>query len=268
MSRLLSSQVQDGGYRSALVAALALHVVVLAVATFGLDWFWSPLEFELGSGAGGGRGEFISVGLAADLGGGSGMIKPPVTPRAESAPPVEKKETAEPETENTFSQLPEPKPETPPPAPSRRRPPREEKEPKQTKPGLIPRESDPGMGARGGGGGSGGGFGSGRGLAIGSGTGEAGQIESWYIRQVEQRVGQNWLQTSLGRMEKVQVEATFVVQPNGRITDVRLEKSSGVAAVDLAVLRAIQASDPLPPLPVELRHRSVRFRAVFEYPQE
>ncbi|GAB4244211.1 MAG: hypothetical protein Kow00109_20090 [Acidobacteriota bacterium] len=267
MSRLLQSQVRDADYRPALLGALLLHLAVLAVATFGLDWFWSPLEFQLGTGEGGGRGEFISVGLAADLGGGAGMIKPPVTPRAESAPPVERKAAEEPPAENVFEEKPQEKPKPPPPAPSRRRPQPKPQQAANDRAGLIPREADPGMGPRGGGGGGGGGFGSGRGVSIGSGTGESGRIESWYIRQVEQRVGQNWLQTSLGRMEKVQAEATFVVQPNGRITDVRLEKSSGVNAVDLAVLRAIQASDPLPPLPPDLRHRSVRFRAVFEYPQ-
>jgi TonB family protein len=92
-------------------------------------------------------------------------------------------------------------------------------------------------------------------------------IDSWYIRQVEQRVGQNWLQTSLGNLnQRVEAIATFVVRANGQIVNIELEKRSGVRSVDLAVQRAIQATNPLPPLPLEFRGRSVRFQAVFEYP--
>ena len=111
-------------------------------------------------------------------------------------------------------------------------------------------------------------MGTGSGVSIGSGSGEEEGIQSWYIRQVEQRVGQNWLQTSLGGRadRRVQAIAAFVVSPNGQISQVTLEKRSGITSVDLAIQRAIQASNPLPPLPYELRGRTVRFQAVFEYP--
>ena len=211
----------------------------------------------------------MSVGLAADTGGGSGMYKPPVTNRAESAPPPAPKKAERPAEEsqvdpNVFTQE-KPKPKRKQPAPTRRPPPKKQEPPKE-RAGLIPRESDPGKGTPGGSAGSGGGFGSGRGVQIGSGSGDTGEIDSWYIRQVEQRVGKNWLQTSLGTLQRVQAVATFLVQPNGQITDIQLEKRSGISSVDRAVMRAIQASTPLPPLPYELRSRSVRFKAVFEYP--
>ncbi|GAB4125119.1 MAG: hypothetical protein Kow001_21580 [Acidobacteriota bacterium] len=267
MKTVLKPHVRESGGRWDLVVSLALHAVLLAVFTVGFSLLPAPTALELGRGKGGGQGDFVSVGLAADPGGGAGMYKPPITSRPESAPPEER--PPEPVVkqqvpEEVFAQekaKPKPKPPEP------RRPATRKQEPAPPpREGLIPREADPGKGPASAGGGTGGGLGSGRGVSVGSGTGE-GTIESWYIRQVEQRVGQNWLQTSLGNLERpVEAVASFVVHPDGQITDITIEQRSGISAVDLAVQRAIQASNPLPRLPYELRGRTVRFRAVFEYP--
>lgn len=216
----------------------------------------------------------MSVGLAADIGGGAGMYKAPITPRPEAAPPQESKpkpavQEPEPEPETPVFEESTAKKTTPKPAaekaPSTPRINRNEQA-ETARPGQIPRKSEPGKGPSGGGGGSGGGFGGGQGVSIGSGTGE-GNVNSWYIRQVEQRVGQNWLQTSLGDFSgRVEAVASFVVTSSGRITDIEIEKESGIRSVDLAVMRAIQASTPLPPLPREFGGKSVRFQAVFEFP--
>lgn len=251
-----------------------LHVLVVVFFTFGAYLLPAPDPIVIGLGEGGGQpGDFVSVGLAEDTGGGEGMYKSPITPRADSAPPppAPEPEVVTPDepapTQDVFveeKKKPKKEPEEPLPPPKPKVQPKAEPENKK---GLIPREPDPGKGPRAGGGGTGGGFGSGRGVSIGSGQGQDQGIESWYIRQVEQRVGQNWLQTSLGQLERqVQAVATFVVNPDGRITEVELEKSSGIRSVDLAVQRAILASTPLPKLPYELRGRTVMFKAVFEYP--
>jgi hypothetical protein len=250
------------------VISLVGHLVVLFVSTFGMYLLPAPEPIMLGTGEGGGSGEFVSVGLSAQVGGGEGMYKPPITPRADSLPQVREEEEETPPRaeepqpeENVFEATEVVQKKEPPRAP----PPK--KEPEKPTDGLIPREPDLGKGeASGGGAGSGGGFGSGRGVKIGSGTGEGG-IDSWYIRQVEQRVGQNWLQTSLGQIDRrVQAIATFLVRRNGVIDSVEFEKRSGIRSVDLAVERAILASTPLPPLPYELRGRTIKFKAVFEYP--
>ncbi|MFZ0430233.1 MAG: energy transducer TonB [Acidobacteriota bacterium] len=269
MKTVLRSHLNEGDYRRATVYSVLLHVGILLAFTVGLGLLPAARPIEIGLGPGGGQGDFVSVGLSADTGGGAGMYKPPVTNRAESAPPPQPKKS-EPVTEETqvppevFTQTkPKPKPKEPEPP---RRPPPKKPEPPKERAGLIPRESDPGKGTPGGAAGSGGGFGPGRGVQVGSGSGETGTIDSWYIRQVEQRVGKNWLQTSLGSLQRVEAVATFLVQPDGQIAEIQLERRSGVSSVDLAVMRAIQASNPLPPLPYELRSRSVRFKAVFEYP--
>ena len=73
----------------------------------------------------------------------------------------------------------------------------------------------------------------------------------------------------MGSLERqVMAKISFVIKANGQIDSVKLVGSSGVGAVDLAAQRTIFASQPLPPLPPELRGRTVEFVAHFEYPPE
>ena len=82
-------------------------------------------------------------------------------------------------------------------------------------------------------------------MTLGSGTGE-GVMDSWYARQVEQRIGQNWLKTSLGRLSRpVQTVISFEIRANGTIENVKIQKDSGLGTVDLAARRAVMASSPL-----------------------
>lgn len=285
--KLIHSHIQEGDYRRSFLLSLLGHLIILALFLVGVQIF-PPQVIQLGTGEGGGSSsDFVSVGLAADLGGGdASMYKPAITPRPEVAPPPPAPE-AEPAvteeiSENVFEEATsdEDQPEEekkeqaeatpPPPEPPQRAvtPPRSTNQQQaQEEPGRIPQEPQPGSGgASGSSAGSGAGMGSGRGLSVGSGTG-AGNIDSWYIRQVEQRVGQNWLNTSLGQISRrVEAIVTFDVRPNGQIVAIEFKKRSGINSVDLAVQRAIQASNPLPPLPFEFRNRTVRFEAVFEYP--
>ncbi len=254
--------------------SVGVHGGLLLFFTFGAILLPRGEVLQLGLGPGGGQGDFMSVGLAAEIGGGAGMYKAPITPRPEAAPPQEntrRQKVTEPEPEPEAPVFEKQSAKAPPKPAARKTPPTTQRlhrneQAETARPGQIPRKSEPGKGPAGGGGGSGGGFGGGQGVSIGSGTGE-GNVNSWYIRQVEQRVGQNWLQTSLGDPSaQVQTVASFVVTSSGRITDIEIEKESGIRSIDLAVMRAIQASNPFPPLPGEFRGKSVRFQAVFVYP--
>ena len=103
-------------------------------------------------------------------------------------------------------------------------------------------------------------------MTIGTGTGE-GVMDSWYVRQVEQRSGRNWLKTSLGQLANpVRTVISFEIRADGRIDNIQIEHRSGIGSIDLAAERAVRASDPLSPLPYELRNRTVKFTAYFEYP--
>lgn len=268
--KILQSHVDEGEYRKPIVFSVLGHIAVFAIFLFGVRFLPEPPPIKIGTGLGGGQGgDFVSVGLSAEIGGGAGMYKQSVEPKPEVAPPPPPKPAAAqpvPPKENVFLEKKTQSKKQPKASQQRAE---KSKTDASEKKGLIPQEPEPGKGGpASGSGGSGGGFGTGRGVSVGSGTGGEEGIDSWYIRQVEQRVGQNWLQTSLGRLSSpVEAVATFVVRSGGQIENIELQQRSGISSVDRAVLRAIQASNPLPPLPYEFRGRSVRFQAVFEYPQ-
>ncbi len=262
--RIFRSHIREGSSWPALVVSVAGHVLVLGLFLFVLGSFSDDDIIVLGSGPGGGQGaEYVTVGLSAAPSGGIGAYKPMLTPKPQAVPP------------------PPPKVEPAPPAPdpndfvekaSKRRQQEERRSPPRVPippppEGRIPSTPEPGVGGPGGGSaGSGGGAGTGHGVSIGAGTGE-GTLDSWYVRQVEQRIGGNWLKTSLGQLDRpVASIVSFVVSPDGSIGEVRLEKASGITAVDLAAQRAVMASNPLPPLPYELRNKRLRFAAHFDYP--
>ena len=260
---ILQPHVREGSYGRAFAVSLLGHVLLVLLLVLGAELLPGGQVISFGSGAGGGRGgDYVTVGLSAELSGGAGMYMPAITPRPAAVPPQPRapEDVAKPapvDDPNVFLE-------------KSRRQRSEEKPTKNPTPpqtGQIPTRPEPGAGGPGGGSpGGGGGFGGGFGVQIGTGSGE-GVIDSWYVRQVEQRVGGNWLKTSLGQLNRpVESVVAFTVEPNGAITDIQVEKKSGILSVDLAAERAVRASHPLPPLPYELRGRRVRFAAHFDYP--
>ena len=268
MVRTINSHISEENFKWPIVVSTSGHFLLFLFFILATDLLPAGEPIVIGSGDGGGQGgDFITVGLSAQLGGGAGMYKPALTPQAAVAPtPPERKPAAE-----TVQPAPEEKifvqKTTRRQQKSSTTPAPKIKNNSAPVPGAIPRVPDPGIGGPGGSStGSGGGFGSGRGVTIGSGTGE-GVMDSWYIRQVEQRVGQNWLKTSLGQLGRsVQTVVSFEIRPNGEITQVEIDRSSGISSVDLAAERAVRASNPLPPLPREFRNNRVKFVAHFDYP--
>jgi TonB family protein len=271
--RILAPHVREGSYRRAFGLSIAAHVLLALLLLFGAELLPAGNVIRFGTGPGGGQGgDFVTVGLTPELGGGAGMYKPAITPRPTAVPPPASKEQPK---EPAPKKADEPDPNDFVQKTTRRRPvpttaspsSGTTKAPAQPSPGQIPTTPEPGAGGPGGAsGGAGGGFGTGIGVQIGSGTGE-GNIDSWYVRQVEQRIGGNWLKTTLGQLDRpVESVVSFEVETNGTISNVRVEKKSGIMSVDLAAERAVRASNPLPPLPYELRGRRVRFSAHFDYP--
>jgi len=274
MSRnILVPHIQGEESKRPLIFSIVGHLGLFAAVLFGSDLF-APSIIEIGSGQGGGQGgDVITVGLTDLPSGGTGMYKPSVVPTPQALPPEPKEEKVveqaeeAPVEETVFEQAAadaEPEPaaladERPPPAAVTRI--------EEPAPGVIRQAPEPGSGGPGGGSaGSGGGFGGGVGVSIGSGTGGRG-IDSWYVRQVEKRIGQNWLKTSMGQLRTpVRTTVSFEISPSGKIENVKIDQGSGMRSVDLAAQRAVLASTPLPPLPLELRRRKVRFVAHFEYP--
>jgi TonB family protein len=261
-STLKSHLPEELALPSVLISLLG-HIVVVFILVLGVTLLGPNLILVAG-GENGETGTTIPVSLTGEITGGTGAVRPTLIPAPEVAkPPPRRPETQSPEQRTTqLKQFEKPKKEEKISRISRSAP----RPPDPTIPsqGVIPSDPLPGVGGVFS---EGGGLGE-TGLKIGSGQAGAG-VASWYIRQLEQRISRNWLKTSMGSLDRqVVAKISFEIKANGEIDSVRLVASSGVGAVDLAAQRAISASQPLPPLPLELRGRTVEFVAYFEYPPE
>ena len=258
---LLELPLIEERYGRAFLTSVAFHGLLLIfflVAPFIMPKA-SPIR--IGTGPGGGSGsESYTVGIADDLGGGAGLIKPATTPQPPVLP-VEKPAKKEVKKEDTNVKA-VPLPDA---ATARK---------KAAKPvpaaasNQIPVADAKGAGGAGGvAGGSGGGIGSGVGVSIGAGPGGVG--DSWYARVVEQRIGANWSKP-VGPQQRIEIVYSFIVGSDGRIDidKITLEKSSGNDALDLTAKRAIYASNPLAQPPPELRGRPLQFVCQFVYPPD
>jgi TonB family protein len=255
---LLNIPLVEERYGRSFALAVGLHVLVLAFFLLAPLFLPSLSPLQLGTGAGGGTGgESYTIGVADDLGGGAGMYKPALTPQ----PPVRPKETKKAEAVSKAVPLPgvvEPKTKKKAPETSASK--SKKAEPAETN--AIPVANAKGAGGAGGQAGSGGGAGGGTGVSIGSGTG--GTMDSWYARAVEARVGSNWIRPVV--QDRIEIVYSFLVDNNGRIYNIKKEKSCGNESLDLSAYRAIQASNPLTPPPPELRDRNLQFVCQFVYP--
>lgn len=72
----------------------------------------------------------------------------------------------------------------------------------------------------------------------------------WYLNRIKQRLLSNWNPPGYYQ-DQIAVQVKFIVQRNGRITNVEVEKTSGDSFFDQSGLRTVFYSDPLPPLPSE-----------------
>ena len=83
-----------------------------------------------------------------------------------------------------------------------------------------------------------------------------------YLVTMQERILRNWesRQQSLGTTGVV-----VVVQRDGSLTDVAVEKSSGNSQLDFLATRALLLTRQLPPLPAEYPNPSLRVHLTFEY---
>jgi colicin import membrane protein len=83
-----------------------------------------------------------------------------------------------------------------------------------------------------------------------AGTAGAGLQFQIYHASLRTRIKKNWVLPE-GLLKKTDLSADLLVRiaRNGKIEDFRFERKSGVASFDQEVIRTLQKSDPLPPLP-------------------
>ena len=88
------------------------------------------------------------------------------------------------------------------------------------------------------------------GLSMGEGN-SFGQKYAWYVASMRARISASWLQSMISPnlLSAPRLYLTFEISRDGNINNVQITQSSGIAEVDRSALRAILASNPLPPLP-------------------
>jgi len=85
---------------------------------------------------------------------------------------------------------------------------------------------------------------------------------SYYVTQMLASIGANWFKpTDQSVMPPV---IYFRIGRDGSISDVRIERSSGLPFVDRAAQRAVLASSPLPPLPADFHESSLGVHLKFQ----
>ncbi len=111
------------------------------------------------------------------------------------------------------------------------------------------------------------GSGSGSGVSLGLGPGTGGGLGlgsefssqiglsnfpfTYYLENMIGRISSNWLKTQIssGTPDELFTEVMFKIYRDGKISIVEIEKGSGIQALDLAAVRAVQSAAPFAPLP-------------------
>ncbi|HDQ99061.1 MAG TPA: TonB family protein [candidate division WOR-3 bacterium] len=88
---------------------------------------------------------------------------------------------------------------------------------------------------------------------------------SYYLNVILARISENWLNPYAGQNRAILATVFFVVERDGTIGEVKLEKSSGDAAYDASCTRALLVTGKLPPLPSEFTGERLRLHLEFEY---
>lgn len=83
----------------------------------------------------------------------------------------------------------------------------------------------------------------------------------WYVEAMRSRILQNWLQSNIDPAVRasrtIHATAAFTINRKGTVKRIRIVDSSHNASFDKSGLRAIFASNPMPPLPADYKGSSV-----------
>ena len=90
---------------------------------------------------------------------------------------------------------------------------------------------------------------------------------TYYLIALRNKIGKNWSApagVSRGK-EPPRVVVFFRIGRDGRVTDSKLEETSGIPFFDQSALRAVLISDPLPPLPMGFDEDELGVHFAFEF---
>ena len=234
-----------------VVSALILHLALVALAI--LVPIFSAEESQ--------ALEIVNVRIVPSQ--ALGTPQPPQPEPEPAEPVVEEEPEPEPEPEET-----PPEEEPPPPEPEPERPvmpvPTEDAEPKETPPQRAepePAPAPPPAAADRPGSATGRPTGtSATGTNI-SAVGDPDFTYGYYLDRVLAAIEANWRRPPTDGVE-LQVVVNFRIRRDGRVFELDVAEESGLGSFDLAGLRAVQASSPLPPLPAGYRKDSLAIRLI------
>ncbi|HDP95021.1 MAG TPA: TonB family protein, partial [Candidatus Aminicenantes bacterium] len=116
-------------------------------------------------------------------------------------------------------------------------------------------------------GGSGGDGSGGVGGGTGGGYGSGGFPYAYYVQTLRDRISGSWYRSlvSPGLRGSHVTTVYFRIDRGGRVSGLKVEKSSGVNALDLSARRAVENAAPFPPLPDDFPYSHLLVHFEFEW---
>ncbi|MEO0080141.1 MAG: energy transducer TonB [candidate division WOR-3 bacterium] len=87
---------------------------------------------------------------------------------------------------------------------------------------------------------------------------------NYYLVQMLDQIARNWEDPFTNRTQTFKATVMFVIERDGRLTEIKLEKGSGDGTYDAACLRAVLVTEKLPPLPAEFTAPRLKIHLEFE----
>jgi TonB family protein len=87
---------------------------------------------------------------------------------------------------------------------------------------------------------------------------------SYYLNAILTRINDNWINPYAGSGKTFSATVVFVIDRDGAVHDVKLEKKSGDGSYDASCERALLVTDKLPPLPPEFAGPQLKLHLEFE----
>ena len=84
-----------------------------------------------------------------------------------------------------------------------------------------------------------------------------------YMRELQKRIKANWYPPKGN--ESKQVVLLFSISKDGRLSSIKVHKSSGLTAADNAAMTAVKLTAPFKPLPAGFKGQSVDIQFTFDY---
>lgn len=87
---------------------------------------------------------------------------------------------------------------------------------------------------------------------------------NYYLQEMLERIGENWENLYHSGSQRLKATVVFVIERDGRLVDIKLEKGSGNEMFDESCVRAVTVTRKLPPLPNEFTAPRIKIHLEFE----